>query len=221
MVYYAELRCFDQNNAPASDAGAAHSGSLDEHEGSQAAGRPGVRPDQPYSGLLAAKFRNKESTLRRMTDSQTEFAYSHVRDLVNKSIKSNVDEHAAGNPHFGPANKLALAQAHVAEQRNLYGAGTSQASSATGVNPLITQVPHGRDHDRRREDYVEDEVMESPNIRSEDDCDLARFEDFEDEEMGDVGCENVQLKGVRIDRSKQTRAPVAAAGPGHLANQHL
>lgn len=76
-------------------------------------------------------------------------------------------------------------------------------------------MPHGQENERvSGEDYVEDEIMESPNIKLEDDCDLARFEDIEDDEMGDVGCENVQLKGVRVDKSKLTKAPVAA--PTHL-----
>ena len=35
------------------------------------------------------KSRQKESTLRRMTDSQNDFAYSQMHDFVNKSIKSN------------------------------------------------------------------------------------------------------------------------------------
>ena len=60
-----------------------------------------------------------------------------------------------------------------------------------------------------REDFVDDGIMESPNIKSEDDCDLARFEDFDDEEMGDVGCENVQLKGVRGDKGGQSRGLAA------------
>jgi hypothetical protein len=71
-------------------------------------------------------------------------------------------------------------------------------------------VPPHRELERAcGEDFVEDEVMESPNIRLEDDCDLARFEDLDDEDM-DVGCENVELKGVRVDRGKLTKAPVAA-----------
>jgi len=37
-------------------------------------------------------YGNKESTLRKMNDSQNEFAYSQMRDMVDKSIKSNLVE---------------------------------------------------------------------------------------------------------------------------------
>lgn len=88
------------------------------------------------------------------------------------------------------------------------------------MNPLITQVPHGAENERGcAEDFVDD-VMESPNIRLEDDCDLARFEDPDDDEMGDVGCEDVQLRGVRADRGKLAKAPVAATGHPRLDHGH-
>lgn len=67
------------------------------------------------------------------------------------------------------------------------------------MNPLVTQVQQERGC---REDFVEDGVTESPNIRLEDDCAVARFNELEDDEMDDVGSENVNLRGIPNDKNR-------------------
>lgn len=70
------------------------------------------------------------------------------------------------------------------------------------MNPLATQLNIGRDIDSR-EDFIEDEDMESPNIRFEDDNrgvgpghNQVDLDDEDEEEMADIGNEDVRLMGV-------------------------
>jgi len=44
----------------------------------------------------------------------------------------------------------------------------------------------------------------------EEECDLAQFDDLEDDDMDDVGCENVQLKGVRTDKGRLAVGPTGS-----------
>lgn len=60
-----------------------------------------------------------------MTDSQNEFAYSQVRDLVNKSIKSNGEENNNGNVYHHQGNRHAMDQAKTTGKRRVHGAGNS------------------------------------------------------------------------------------------------
>ena len=84
---------------------------------------------------------------------------------------------------------------------------SSQMSSAQEINPLATQAYNER---TGQEDLLDDEMTESPNIGP--DGEMARFDDFTDEEMGDIGNENVNLMGLPSDdqnRPKRGNPPEA------------
>ena len=88
---------------------------------------------------------------------------------------------------------------------------SSQASSSLGMNPLVTQPYQERGG---REDFIEEGEAESPNIRLEDDYELARYNELDDDEMDDIGNENVNLRGIPNDRNRHQRG-LHQAGIGH------